>query len=396
MADNIGELKPGLRTLMGPGPSDVDPRVLRAMATPLVGHLDPDFLQIMNETQELLRYVMQTKNRFTIAVSGTGSAGMETCLCNIIEEGDEVVVCVNGVFGERMSDIVERCRGKLIRVEAPWGGIIEPDQVADALKGRKARAVAIVHAETSTGVKQPLEEISRIVHDHDALLVVDAVTSLGGTKVALDEWNVDVCYSGTQKCLSCPPGLAPVSFNDRAMEALRNRKQKVQSWYLDMSMVERYWGGERAYHHTAPISMIYALHEALRIIQEEGLAPRFERHRRNHEALKAGLAALGIEYLPEEGYRLPMLNAVGIPDGVEDANVRKHLLNNFGIEIGGGLGKFKGKAWRIGLMGHSSTKRNVLLFLAALEETLLGEELRIEPGCGVAAAEKTYAKASSE
>ncbi len=381
--------------MMGPGPSDVDPRVLRAMSTPLVGHLDPDFLQIMNETQQLLRFVMQTQNRFTIAVSGTGSAGMETCLCNIIEEGDEVVVCVNGVFGERMSDIVERCRGKLTRVEAPWGNIIEPEQVAEALKGRKVKAVAIVHAETSTGIHQPLEEISKIVHDHGALFVVDAVTSLGGTKVALDEWGIDVCYSGTQKCLSCPPGLAPVSFNDRAMDMLRNRKQKVQSWYFDMSMVERYWGEERAYHHTAPISMIYALHEALRIIQEEGLVPRFERHRRNHEALKAGLAALGIEYLPQEGYRLPMLNAVGIPNGVEDAKVRKRLLNDFGIEIGGGLGKFKGKAWRIGLMGYSCTERNVLLFLAALEEILHGEGLKIKPGFGVAAAEETYAKAKA-
>ncbi len=391
--EQVDELRPGLRTLMGPGPSDVDPRVLRAMATPLVGHLDPDFLKIMNETQQLLRFVMQTKNQFAIAVSGTGSAGMETCLCNVIEEGDEVVVCVNGVFGERMSDIVERCRGKLTRVDAPWGRIIEPDKVADAVKGRKVKAVAIVHAETSTGVHQPLDEIIRIAHDNGALLVLDAVTSLAGTNVALDEWGIDVCYSGTQKCLSCPPGLAPVSFNERAMEVVRNRKQKVQSWYLDMSMVERYWGEERAYHHTAPISMIYALHEALRIIHEEGLEPRFERHQRNHEALKTGLAAIGIEYLPQEGYQLPMLNAVGIPEGVEDAKVRKRLLNEFGIEIGGGLGQFKGQAWRIGLMGHSSTEKNVLLFLAALEEILLGEGLKIEPGSAVAAAEESYGQA---
>ena len=388
MCEQIGELKPGIRTLMGPGPSDADPRVLRAMATPLVGHLDPDFLKIMNETQELLRFVMQTGNRFTIAVSGTGSSGMETCLCNVIEEGDEIVVCVNGVFGERMSDIVERCRGKLTRVDAAWGETVDPDAVAAALKGRNVKAVAIVHAETSTGVLQPLEEISRIAHDAGALLVVDTVTSLGGTRVALDEWGVDMCYSGTQKCLSVPPGLAPVSFNDRAMAAVRGRKRKVQSWYLDMSMVERYWGEERAYHHTAPISMIYALHEGLRIIQEEGLEARFARHARNHNVLKAGLAALGVEYIPKEGERLPMLNAVHIPDGIEDARVRKRLLSEYGIEIGGGLGKFKGKAWRIGLMGHSCTERNVLLFLAALERILVSEGVGITPGAAVAAAEQ--------
>ena len=268
------------------------------------------------------------------------------------------------------------------------GETVDPDAVAAALKGRNVKAVAIVHAETSTGVLQPLEEISRIAHDAGALLVVDTVTSLGGTRVALDEWGVDMCYSGTQKCLSVPPGLAPVSFNDRAMAAVRGRKRKVQSWYLDMSMVERYWGEERAYHHTAPISMIYALHEGLRIIQEEGLEARFARHARNHNVLKAGLAALGVEYIPKEGERLPMLNAVHIPDGIEDARVRKRLLSEYGIEIGGGLGKFKGKAWRIGLMGHSCTERNVLLFLAALERILVSEGVGITPGAAVAAAEQ--------
>jgi len=395
MVSKATELNPSQRILMGPGPSDVDPRVLRAMSTPLVGHLDPDFLDIMNQTQAMLRFVMQTENPFTIAVSGTGSAGMETALCNVIEPGDEAVVCVAGVFGERMSDIVERCRGTLTRVEAEWGRVVEPDQVAGALKGKSVKVVCIVHAETSTGAHQPLEEISRIVHDNGALLLVDAVTSLGGTKVALDEWGVDVCYSGTQKCLSCPPGLAPVSFNARAMEVVAGRKTKVQSWYLDMNMVQRYWGDERAYHHTAPISMIYALFESLRIIQEEGLQARFARHRLNHEALAAGLAAMGIGYVPPEGYRLPMLNAVAIPEGVNDATVRGRLLNEFGIEIGGGLGQFAGKAWRIGLMGHSSRKRNVILLLAALECLLQAEGVSLEPGAALRAAEGVYGKAAS-
>jgi len=385
-----GELNPSLRTLMGPGPSDVHPRVLRAMSTPMVGHLDPDFIVIMDEVQALLKQLFQTENRLTIPMSGTGSAGMETCFCNLIEPGDTAVVCVNGLFGERMSDIVERLGGTLVRVEAEWGKPVEPEALEKVLKEGKAKLVAIVHAETSTGVRQPLEDISRITKEHGALLLVDTVTSLAGCEVDVDGWGIDACYSGTQKCLSCPPGLSPVTFSDAALEALNSRSQKVSSWYLDLSMIQKYWGGERFYHHTAPISMIYAIREALRIIMEEGLEARFERHRLNHLALAGGLKMLEIDFVVEEPYRLPMLNAVKIPEGVNDVNVRKHLLGNFGIELGGGLGSLKGKVWRIGLMGHSSTKQNVILFLAALEDALVSEGFKLSPGAAVAAAAEVY------
>ncbi len=373
MAEAYREINPSTRTLMGPGPSDVDPRVLKAMATPLVGHLDPDFLEIMDETMDMLRSLFQTKNALTIPISGTGSSGMEAALCNVIEEGDEVLVCINGVFGQRMSDIVQRCGGELTTLEVDWGKIIPPEKIKEALEKSSPKIVAIVHAETSTGVLQPLEQIGQMVRKHDALFLVDAVTSLAGAQVKIDEWGVDICYSGTQKCLSCPPGLAPITFNDRAMDVIRNRKKKVQSWYLDMSMIERYWGEERVYHHTAPISMIYAFHEALRIIHEEGLEERFQRHSATGKALAAGLEAMGLKLLAQEGYRAPMLTTVGIPDGIVDANVRKKLLNDYLIEIGGGLGAFKGKAWRVGLMGHSCTKRNVLCLLSALENILAEE-----------------------
>jgi alanine-glyoxylate transaminase/serine-glyoxylate transaminase/serine-pyruvate transaminase len=380
---------------MGPGPSNVHPRVLRAMSTPLVGHLDPEFISIMNDVQALLRKLFKTENRMTIPMSGTGSSGMETCFCNLLEPGDTAIVCVNGLFGERMSDIVDRLDGKLIRIESEWGKIIEPEVVERVLRKNTAKFVAIVHAETSTGVRQPLEEISRIVHEHGAMLLVDTVTSLGGCDVRVDDWRIDACYSGTQKCLSCPPGLSPVTFNRRAVDALHSRKRKVSSWYLDLSMIEKYWGEERFYHHTAPISMIYALREALRIVVEEGLEERFKRHRLNHQALAAGLDRMEMEFLVEEKYRLPMLNAVKIPDGVDDLNVRKYLLNVYNIEVGGGLGPFKGKMWRIGLMGHSSTRENVILFLAALEDALRVEGKRTAPGAAVAAAMEVYAKSSS-
>lgn len=367
------ELNPPLRILMGPGPSSVHPRVLRAMSTPLVGHLDPAFLKIMDEVQELLRDVFQTKNQFTIPVSGTGSAGMETCFVNLIEDGDEVVVGVNGVFGERMSDIVGRCGGKLTRVEAEWGNIIPPEKIAEAVKGKKVKLVAVVHAETSTGAWQPLEEIANIAHNAGALFLVDAVTSLGGCPVKLDEWGIDVCYSGTQKCLSAPPGLSPVSFNEKARQVITSRKKKVQSWYLDMSMIEKYWGKERTYHHTAPITMVYGLREALRLIQEEGLENCFKRHELNHKALKKGLEKLGLSLHAHEGHRLWMLNTVRVPEGVDEAGVRKRMLDEFNIEIGGGLGVLKGKVWRVGLMGYSSREENVLYFLHALEKILDGE-----------------------
>ncbi len=390
MGKVFSELNPPRRVLMGPGPSNVHPRVLKAMATPLVGHLDPEFLTIMNETQDLQRQVFRTKNRFTIPVSGTGSSGMETCLTNLVEEGDEVVVCVNGVFGMRMADIVGRNRGVLIKVEGEWGRAIAPEAVEKALKGRKAKLVAIVHAETSTGVRQPMEEISRITHDNGALLLADTVTSLGGCAVEVDGWEIDACYSGTQKCLSVPPGLSPISFSSRAMKKLDKRKSKVPSWYLDMTMVRNYWGKERTYHHTAPISMIYALREGLRIIVEEGLEARFARHDLNHRALAAGLAAMGMELLPPEGERLPMLNAVKIPEGVDDAAVRAQLLSEFSMEIGGGLGEFKGKVWRVGLMGESSTRTNVVLFLSALEQILAARGVSVKRGAAVEAASAAY------
>lgn len=390
MTEVYREINPSSRTLMGPGPSDVDPRVLKAMATPLVGHLDPDFLEIMDETMDMLRSLLQTKNAITIPISGTGSSGMEAALCNVIEKGDEVLVCINGVFGQRMTDIVQRCGGQLTTLEADWGKIIPPEKVEKALKKSSPKIVAIVHAETSTGVLQPLEEIGQMVREHDALFLVDAVTSLAGAPVKIDDWGIDICYSGTQKCLSCPPGLAPITFNDRAMDVIRNRKEKVQSWYLDMSMIERYWGEERVYHHTAPISMIYAFHEALRIIHEEGLEERFQRHSAVSKALAAGLEAMGLKLLAQEGYRAPMLTTVGIPHGIADANVRKKLLNDYLIEIGGGLGAFKGKAWRIGLMGNSCTKRNVLCLLSALENILAEEGYRVKRGAGVDAANQAF------
>ncbi len=386
-----GELNPSPRILLGPGPSDVHPRVLRAMSTPLLGHLDPQFLEIMNETQEMLRGVFQTKNPLTFPVSGTGSAGMETCVVNLIEPGDKMAVCVNGVFGQRMTDVAQRAGAQVTVIERPWGEVFDPQQVREVLQKVRPKVLGIVHAETSTGARQPMTELGRICRETDTLLLADTVTSLGGIPVEMDAWGIDAVYSGTQKCLSAPPGLAPVSFSPRGVEVINNRKTKVQSWYLDMGMVQRYWGEERFYHHTAPITAIYGLREALRVVHEEGLEPRFQRHLRNHQALKTGLAALGIGYAAAEGHQLPMLNAVKIPAGVDDLAVRKRLLAEFGIEIGGGLGDFKGKVWRIGLMGQSSRPGNVLLFLAALEQCLQTQGARITPGAGVAAANQVYA-----
>lgn len=364
---------PSRRILMGPGPSDVSPRVLAALGAPTVGHLDPYFLRIMNELQQMLRQVFQTENRLTLAVSGTGSAGMETCVVNLIEPGDRMLVCVNGVFGGRMSDVAERAGAEVLRLERPFGEVFSSSEIAQAVQEFQPKVVGIVHAETSTGALQPLGEISQIVHAAGGLLLVDCVTSLGGLPVEIDQWRIDAAYSGTQKCLSCPPGLAPVTFSQRAVEVMETRKTKVASWYLDMSMVRNYWSDQsRAYHHTAPINMNYALHQALRDALDEGLENRFERHRQNHLLLRAGLEKLGIEYAVAEEHRLPMLNAVRIPAGVDDKQVRGELLNRFGIEIGGGLGPMAGKTWRIGLMGETCQERNVVLFLAALEQCLRG------------------------
>jgi alanine-glyoxylate transaminase/serine-glyoxylate transaminase/serine-pyruvate transaminase len=385
-ADDYRKLNPGERILMGPGPSNVPSRVLQAMAAPCIGHLDPYFLSIMNDVQQLLRYLFQTNNPLTIPISGTGSAGMETCLANLIEPGDEVVVCVNGVFGTRMADIVNRIGGKLVRVDAQWGRTIDPEAVQKIVSGCNPKVIAVVHAETSTGVCQPLEDLADIAHDVGALFIVDTVTSLGGMDVAFDKTKIDAAYSGTQKCISCPPGLSPVSFSGAAMDALEKRKTPVMSWYLDMSMVRDYWGDERKYHHTAPINMIYGLREALRMIAEESLDRRFERHRLNHCALVAGIEIMGLLMLVPESERLPMLNAVCIPDGVDDIKIRKALLNDFGIEIGGGLGEFAGRIWRVGLMGHTSHPRNVMIFLSALETVLKAEGIKVQTGALDAAA----------
>jgi alanine-glyoxylate transaminase/serine-glyoxylate transaminase/serine-pyruvate transaminase len=385
------ELKPPVRVLMGPGPSDIHPRVLRALAASTVGHLDPYYLDLMNDMQGMLRTVMRTENRMTMAVSATGSAGMEATVVNLIEPGDAMVVCVNGVFGGRMVDVAQRAGARVTRVDRPWGEVFQPDDLNDALAAAKPKVVGIVMAETSTGAWQPIEEISRIVHDSGALLLVDAVTALGGLPVEVDRWKIDALYSGTQKCLSCPPGLAPVSFSQRAMDVVLARKTKVQSWYLDVSMLAKYWGEERVYHHTAPINMTYALYEALRLVLEEGLDACHARHMLNHRALRAGLAAIGIRYASAEGHQLPMLNAVWIPEGVDDAAVRRALLARFGIEIGGGLGDFKGRVWRIGLMGHASRANNVLLLLGALEQLLAEQGCKFSHGASLAAANEVYA-----
>ena len=378
--EDFRDIDPGQRVLMGPGPSDVPARVLQAMAAPCIGHLDPYFLAVMDETQQLLRSLFQTQNALTIPVSGTGSAGMETCFVNLVEPGDEVVVCVNGVFGTRMCDIVNRIGGNLIRIDAEWGQAIDPQAVRDAVKGKSPKVLAVVHAETSTGVCQPLEDLSSIAKDCGALFLVDMVTSLGGMEVSLDRMGIDAAYSGTQKCISCPPGLSPVSFSEAGMNVITNRKTPVVSWYLDMSMVSSYWGAERKYHHTAPINMIYGLREALRIIAEEGLEQRFARHRLNHLALVAGVEAMGLSMLVAEGERLPMLNTIRIPEGADDVLVRKALLQGFGIEIGGGLGALAGKVWRVGLMGHAARERNVFLFLSALETILKNQGVAVKSG----------------
>ena len=355
------------RTLMGPGPSDVHPRVLAALAQPTVGHLDPQFLLVLNDVREMLQAVFQTANPMTLAVSGTGSAGMETCVVNLIEPGDAMLVCVAGVFGQRMKDVAQRAGAKVTAIETPWGQVFTARQVQEAISRHGPfKVVGIVHAETSTGAAQPIEEISRVVHEAGGLLLTDTVTSLGGMDVNVDGWRIDACYSGTQKCLSCPPGLSPVTFSPAAEQIIAARKTKVQSWYLDMNMVRQYWGTERLYHHTAPINMLYALHEALRLVLEEGLAARWTRHLQCHRMLKAGLETMGARFLADPAHLLPMLNAVAAPEAVDEAAVRKRLLEEFDIEIGGGLGEFKGKAWRIGLMGESASEQNVRRLLDAL------------------------------
>jgi alanine-glyoxylate transaminase / serine-glyoxylate transaminase / serine-pyruvate transaminase len=368
----VAQLNPAERILLGPGPSTVSQRVLRALAAPTLGHLDPQYITIMDETCELLRQVFRTKNPLTFPVSGTGMAGMECIATNLIEPGDEVIVCVNGVFGTRMKDVMERCGATVHALEAAWGDIFTLEQIKAALDQHpRAKLLGIVHAETSTGAHQPLAGLADLVHGRGALLVVDTVTSLGGHDVRVDEWGIDACYSGTQKCLSCPPGLAPVTFGERALARMDARKTKVQSWYLDVSMLRKYYiagSGGRFYHHTAPINMTYALREALAIILEEGLDHRIARHHQMHLRLRKGLEAMGLSYVPK--HSLHTLNCINIPAGADDATVRRRLLEEYSIEIGAGLGPMAGKAWRIGLMGHSATVRNVDLVLTALRAVL--------------------------
>jgi alanine-glyoxylate transaminase/serine-glyoxylate transaminase/serine-pyruvate transaminase len=385
---------PPVRTLMGPGPSDVHPRVLEALSRPTIGHLDPAFIRMMDELKELLQYAFQTRNAMTMPVSAPGSAGMETCFVNLVEPGDKVVVCQNGVFGGRMKENVERCGGIAVMVEDSWGDAIDINKLEDALKAHDdARIVAMVHAETSTGAQSDVATLVKLAHQHDCLTIVDTVTSLGGTPVKVDEWGIDAIYSGSQKCLSCTPGIAPVSFNERALEKVRDRQTKVQSWFMDLNLVMGYWGegAKRAYHHTAPINALYALHEALLILNEEGLEQAWARHRKNHLALRAGLEAMGLSFIVKEPDRLPQLNAVTIPAGVDDASVRSRLLNEYNLEIGAGLGALAGKVWRIGLMGHASRAENILLCVGALESVLGDMGAEINTGVALPAMQKALA-----
>ena len=340
------------------------------MAQPLIGHLDPRFIALMNQVQELLRYVFQTKNPLTIPVSGTGSAGMEAAVCNFVEPGDSMLIGVNGLFGERLCDVAGRYGADVRRVDRPWGPVFDPAEIESALTRKAAKIVAVVHGETSTGARQPLEGLADIVHRHGGLLLVDCVTSLGGVPVKIDEWDIDIAYSGTQKCLSCPPGLAPLTVGPRALDVLHRRRTKGASWYLDLTMLEAYWGSERTYHHTAPISMTYALREALRIIEEEGLESRWERHATNATELWEGLEALGLTLIVPACDRLASLTTVAVPEGVDEAAIRRRLLDEYNVEIAGGLGVFKGKVWRIGLMGYSSRRENIVVLLECLERLM--------------------------
>lgn len=384
----VSSFQPPLRILMGPGPSDVHPRVLAAQARPTVGHLDPAFVGMMDELKGLLQAAFRTGNEMTFAVSGPGSAGMEACFVNLIEPGDTVVVCVNGVFGGRMKENVERCGAKAVVVEDAWGTPIDPDKVEAALKANPgAKALAFVHAETSTGVESDAATLCAMARERGALSIVDTVTSLGGIPVLLDAWGADAVYSGSQKCLSAPPGLSPASFSPRAAEALKSRKTKVQSWFLDLSLLTAYWGGgaKRTYHHTAPVNALYGLHEALVMLHQEGLEASWARHRAMHEALKAGLEAMGLSLPVAEASRLPQLNLVSVPDGIDEAAVRTQLLSRYGLEIGAGLGALAGKVWRVGLMGQSATPRHVMTCLTALDGVLAG---KVAAGAGPAAASK--------
>lgn len=387
---------PPQRTLMGPGPSDVSPRVLEALSRPTIGHLDPAFVGLMDEIKVLLQYAFQTESQLTMPISAPGSAGMEACFVNLVEPGDKVIVCQNGVFGGRMKENVERCGGEAVMVTDDWGSPVDPGKVEDALKAHPdAGVLAFVHAETSTGAQSDAKTLVELAHRHDCLAIVDAVTSLGGTELRVDDWGIDAIYSGTQKCLSCVPGISPVSFSERAQQRIASRNHKVQSWFLDMNLIMAYWGGnaKRAYHHTAPVNAMYALHESLLILKEEGLENAWQRHYDNHLALRAGLEAMGLRFIVDEPHRLPQLNSVTIPQGVDDAAVRGRLLNEHHLEIGAGLGDLAGKIWRVGLMGHASRIENITQCLAALDGVLTDMGAEINSGAALPAAEKVLGKA---
>jgi len=387
---------PPARTLMGPGPSDVNPRILEAMSRPTIGHLDPAFVGMMEEMKDLLRYAFQTEYALTMPVSAPGSAGMETCFVNLVQPGDRVVVCQNGVFGGRMKENVERCGGTPVMVEDAWGAPVDPHKVEAVLKANPdAHLLAFVHAETSTGALSDARLLAELAHSHDCLVIADTVTSLGGSPLRVSEWGLDAVYSGTQKCLSCTPGLSPVTFSERAVEVVKKRNAKVQSWFLDLNLVLGYWGGggKRTYHHTAPVNALYGLHEALVILEEEGLEKAWQRHLDNHLALRAGLEAMGLSFVVAADSRLPQLNAVSIPAGVDDAAVRTRLLQEYNLEIGAGLGPMAGKIWRIGLMGYASNRTNVLLCLGALDAVLADMGAGIETGVAVGAAMKAFSQA---
>jgi alanine-glyoxylate transaminase/serine-glyoxylate transaminase/serine-pyruvate transaminase len=390
---SIQSFHPPVRTLMGPGPSDVNPRILEAMSRPTIGHLDPVFVEMMEQMKELLRYAFQTGNELTMPVSAPGSAGMETCFVNLVQPGDTVVVCQNGVFGGRMKENVERCGATAVMVQDDWGVAVDPNKVEEALKANPAASVlAFVHAETSTGAISDAKTLADLGHRHDCVVIADTVTSLAGSPLKVDEWELDAVYSGTQKCLSCTPGLSPVTFSQRALDIITTRKHPVQSWFMDLNLVLGYWGGggKRAYHHTAPINALYGLHEALVILQEEGIENSWARHRKNHDALRAGFEAMGLSFVVPEGQRLPQLNAVSVPDGVDEAAVRTALLNEYNLEIGAGLGAMAGKIWRVGLMGYASNPTNVLFCLGALDAVLSGMQAPITSGVAVDTARAFY------
>ena len=388
----MNELQPPQKVLLGPGPSSVHPRVLQALSLPVMGHLDPAFFQVMDDVCDMLRMVFHTQNTMTLPISSTGTGAMETACANIIEPGDSVLICRNGYFGVRLADIAERCGATVHVMDTPWGKAVDPQMLKDELKKHPGlKAVGVVHAETSTGVLSDVKELVDVIHETGALAIVDAVTSLGGHEVRMDDWGVDICYSATQKCLGAPPGLAPISLSPAAMDVVAKRPTKVQSFYFNLKDLEAYWNQTRAYHHTSPINMTYALREALRMMMEEGLENRIQRHAKVAAALRAGAEALGLSLLAEEGHRLNPLTTISIPEGIEDAKVRRTLLNEYDIEIGGGLGEFAGKAWRIGLMGESAREKNVFALLSALETILSKEGYEVAFGASLSAAQRVIA-----